>query len=76
MAFWDAVQANHVHQAVAEYDRLGQERFLKQYGFGPARAYLLIVNGKTYDSKAIPGVAYRLATGRLLAAGDFSEGVA
>jgi 5-methylcytosine-specific restriction protein A len=42
-------------QAVAEYDRLGQERFLEKYGFGAARSYRLVVDGKTYDSKAIAG---------------------
>jgi len=38
--------------------------FLALYGFGRARAYLLIVDGKSYDSKAILGVAFGLATGR------------
>ncbi len=63
MAFWDVVAEHHVRQAVAEYDRLGQVEFLAHYGFGRATAYLLIVDGKAYDSKAILGVAYRLATG-------------
>jgi len=44
--------------------------------FGPATAYLLILDGKGYDSKAILGVAYQLATGRPLGSGDFSGGVA
>ena len=58
MAFWDAVQPHHVRQAAAEYDELGQDEFLARYGFGRARAYLLIIDGKAYDSKAILGVAY------------------
>jgi len=33
-------------QAVAEYDRLGQDRFLGKYGFGAARSYRLVVDGK------------------------------
>lgn len=74
MAFWDAVDQYHVRQAVAEYDRLGQDEFLAHYGFGRARAYLLIVDGKGYDSKAILGVAFRLATGRPLGPADFSGG--
>jgi hypothetical protein len=45
-------------QAVAEYDRLGQDRFLEKYGFGVARSYRLVVDGKAYDSKAIVGVAH------------------
>jgi len=64
-------------QAVAEYDRLGQNRFLEKYGFGPARSYRLIVDGKTYDSKAIVGAAHGYLPGREpLAAGDFSGGAA
>jgi len=63
MAFWDVVAEHHVQQAVAEYDRLGQDEFLAHYGFGRATAYLLIVDGKAYDSKAILSFAYRLATG-------------
>lgn len=64
----------HVRQAVAEYDQLGQDEFLAKYRFGRARAYLLIVDAKSYDSKAILGVAYRLATGRPLGPEDFSGG--
>jgi len=60
VTFWDVVQPRHVHQAVAEYDRLGQDEFLALHGFGRARAYLLIIDGKAYDSKAILGVAYWL----------------
>ena len=33
-------------QAVAEYDQLGQVRFLEKYGFGAARSYRLMVDGK------------------------------
>jgi hypothetical protein len=75
MAFWDVVAEHHVRQAVAEYDRLGQDEFLAHYGFGRATAYLLIVDGKVYDSKAILGVAYRLATGKPMGPRDFSGGV-
>lgn len=75
MAFWDPVQPHHVRQAAAEYDQLGQDEFLARYGFGRARAYLLILDGKSYDSKAILGVAYQLATGRPLGPHDFSGGV-
>jgi len=43
---------------VKEFDRLGQTAFLDKYGFGEATMYLLRVNEKLYDSKAIVGVAY------------------
>jgi 5-methylcytosine-specific restriction protein A len=76
MAFWDDVQPHHVRAAVAEYDRLGQGEFLTRYGFGRALAYLLIIDGKAYDSKAVLGAAYGYATGRPLGPKDFSGGAA
>jgi hypothetical protein len=62
-------------RAIEEYDRLGQDRFLAEYGFGRATAYLLIYRGRSYDSKAILGVAYNFAMGVRLSAHDFSGGV-
>lgn len=75
MVSWDVVQPHHVRQAAAEYDKLGQEDFLTFYHFGRARAYLLIIDGKPYDSKAILGAAYGYATGAALGPHDFSGGV-
>ena len=50
---------------------------LEKYGFGPARSYLLVVDGKTYDSKAIVGAAHGyLADRQPLAPSDFSGGAA
>ena len=66
MPTWDVVTPEHVRAAVAEYDRLGQAEFLAAYGFGRATDYLLVVDGRTYDSKAILGVAFKYATGRPL----------
>jgi len=68
---------HEILQAVAEYDRLGQHRFLEKYGFGPARSYRLVVDGKAYDSKAIVGAAHGFLPDREpLAAADFSGGAA
>jgi hypothetical protein len=72
---WKLVQPDHVRRAAAEYDRLGQKDFLALYHFGPATAYLLRLDGKSYDSKAILGVAYGYATGSPLGPHDFSGGV-
>jgi len=58
--------------AAAEYDELGQDEFLARYGFGRARAYLPIIDDKTYDSKAVLGAVYKHATGRPLGPEDFS----
>ncbi|MHB1560361.1 MAG: hypothetical protein ACYC61_23160 [Isosphaeraceae bacterium] len=45
-------------KAIEEFDLLGRDQFLERYGFGPAKRYFLVHGGKTYDSKAIVGVAY------------------
>jgi hypothetical protein len=73
--FWSPVAAADVVRAIGEYDRLGQEQFLAEHGFGRATAYLLIYRGRAYDSKAILGVAYAFATGVRIGPHDFSGGV-
>src|SRR4051812_48768416 len=75
MGMWDAVRREHVLEAIQEYDVLGQPAFLARHGFGAARAYQLIVAGRSYDSKAILGAAYRLATGQRISSHDFNGGV-
>jgi hypothetical protein len=75
MPSWKVVQPHHVRQAAAECDELGPEDFRTIYHFGKARAFLLIIDGKPYDSKAVLGVAYKYATGRALGPHDFSGGV-
>jgi hypothetical protein len=66
-----------VLEALAEFDEVGRDRFLQTYGFGPSREYILVVEGKEYDSKAIVGAAHRYARPDLdpLPWGDFSGGV-
>ncbi len=65
-----------VVSAIAEFDKLGQDRFLKRYGFKKAIRYYLIYDNKSYDSKAILGVARKFVDRRdgPLGAGDFSGG--
>jgi 5-methylcytosine-specific restriction enzyme A len=67
-----------VVKALEEYDRLGQEEFLRQYGFDRARLYVLVHDGKSYDSKAIVGAAHGYLPGEAapLAAREFSGGEA
>ncbi|QUQ70163.1 hypothetical protein [Kutzneria sp. CA-103260] len=67
MALGDLTRAD-VLKAVAEFDELGRDEFLRRYGFGKAKSYFLEVEGKLYDSKAIAGAALGMA------AGDFSGG--
>lgn len=66
-----------VLEAIAEYDALGKEAFLSKYGYGASRSYLLEHNGRSYDSKAIAGVAVgkQFATEGPLRASDFSGGI-
>lgn len=51
-------------KAIKEYDDLGRDHFLATYGFGRARSYWLVYNGKKYDSKAVVGVAHRFLPDR------------
>lgn len=64
--------------AVEEYDRLGRDGFRKKYGFGAARSYFLVHDGRRYDSKAIVGAAHEFQHPSLgpLRASDFSGGEA
>ncbi|HUY46059.1 MAG TPA: Swt1 family HEPN domain-containing protein [Streptosporangiaceae bacterium] len=73
--YWSRVTRADVLRAIEEYDELGQDQFLAEHGFGRATAYLLIHNGRSYDSKAILGVAYGFATGTPLVSHEFSGGV-
>jgi 5-methylcytosine-specific restriction protein A len=66
-----------VLKAIEEYDALGQPAFLRRYKFDRARQYVLVHDGKRYDSKAIVGVAHRFLSGKTaLAADEFSGGKA
>lgn len=75
MGFGD-ITAESVQRAVVEYDRLGAEAFRSTYGFGPARRLVLVHHGRTYDSKAIVGVAHGYATGTFWRSNDFTGGIA
>ncbi len=56
MALGDLTQAG-ILRAVAEFDELGRDGFLRKYGFGKAKSYFLDVDEKLYDAKAIARVA-------------------
>ncbi|WP_323182365.1 MULTISPECIES: hypothetical protein [unclassified Streptomyces] len=45
-------------RAIAEHDEVGQETFRATYGYHAAITYLLVHEGREYDSKAIAGVAH------------------
>jgi hypothetical protein len=44
--------------AINEFDQIGRTEFLTKYGYGKAKEYFLVHKGKSYDSKAILGVAH------------------
>src|ERR1700678_4299195 len=71
------ITRTQVLAAIDEYDALGQDGFLAKYGFDRSRAYLLVHDGKTYDSKAVVGAAHGVGHGNQpLSAKQFSGGEA
>lgn len=58
MKISDITSRQAVLDAVDEFEELGRDRFLNNYGFKTARNYYLKINKSYYDSKAIIGVAY------------------
>ncbi|WEH33174.1 HNH endonuclease [Streptomyces sp. AM 4-1-1] len=69
-----AITRDGVLKAVAEYDELGREGFLSKYGYKPATGYFLVHEERTYDSKAIAGVAHQFDQGRVLRPDELSGG--
>lgn len=67
-----------VLRAIAEFDALGAPDFLERHRFGPSRRYLLVHEGRTYDSKALAGVAhgYQFPDLGPLRSDEFSGGLA
>jgi 5-methylcytosine-specific restriction protein A len=47
-----------VRKAIDEFDKITRDTFLKKYGFGEAKDYFLVYQGKHYDSKAIFAAAH------------------
>lgn len=60
--------------ALAEFDKLGRDAFLKKYAFARSKRYFVLHNGKRYDSKAILGAAYGFQHGKPLTPYDFNGG--
>ncbi|MFJ5843959.1 HNH endonuclease [Streptomyces sp. NPDC092903] len=61
--------------AIAEHDRLGVEAFRETYGYRAAITYLLVHEGRQYDSKAIAGVAHVHDSGSALKHYQLSGGL-
>ena len=63
MAALGITSRDSILRAIEEFDRLGRDEFLRVYGFGRAKGYILLYNGEKYDSKAIIGVARKYEPG-------------
>ncbi|MFF4792951.1 hypothetical protein ACFY2M_24975 [Streptomyces sp. NPDC001276] len=71
----EEITRESVLKALAEYDELGRETFLSEYGYGADRSYRLVHEGREYDAKAIVGVAHKWGEREhALTPGDFSGG--
>ena len=62
-------------QAIAEHDRIGPDAFRTLYGYRAAATYLLVHEGRQYDSKAIAGVAHQYDFGTPLKPSELSGGL-
>jgi len=63
-----------VLQAMPEYDGCRREALLREQGFGRAKLWYVINDGKQYDSKAVVGAATGIETGHSLPAADCHGG--
>jgi 5-methylcytosine-specific restriction protein A len=70
-----AISRADVLKTMQEYDELGGPAFLSLYGFKEARKFLILHDGKEYDSKAIAAVAHKHQHGRPLTWKELSGGV-
>lgn len=71
---FEDVTREHVLLTLQEYDGLGATRFLEGYRFAAAPEYVLWHEGRSYDSKAVLGVAQRFVTGAAASSSSFSGG--
>ncbi|MDX6326710.1 MAG: hypothetical protein QOK15_3064 [Nocardioidaceae bacterium] len=74
MAELEKIQRQHVLQAITEHDQLGGDTFLDAHGFAPPGEHRLLHDGRSYDAKAIVGVAHGHAAGYQLQADELSPG--
>ena len=76
MALRDLSSRDLFLRALSEFDQLGRDAFLTKYGFGSARSYELLHNGRHDDPKAIIVAAhgYQFLDRGPLQASEFSGG--
>ena len=49
LALADLTAADAVLRALDEFDEIGRDQFLSKYGFGTARSYFLVRDGRAYE---------------------------
>lgn len=76
VATFSSVTQQHILQALAEYDARGGDEFLDVYGFAPSDDHPLVHDGRSYDTRAVLGVAHRFATGRIATPEEVESGFA
>jgi len=76
VSYADLTDRTAVEWAMAEFDRLGRDTFLHNYGYGEAREYFLVTEDGRYDSKAIFGAAYQRQHGVAVSYDEISAGKA
>lgn len=69
------ISRDDILKTLEEYDALGRDTFLDRYGYREASTYLLVHEGKDYDSKAIAGVAHKHQHGEPLTWNQFNGGL-
>lgn len=76
MGLSDINNRQAVLDAIAEWQLVGEEEFLKKYGFRRSQSYWLVHQGQHYASKAIVGAAHGYAYPNLgpLSADNFNGG--
>ncbi len=76
MALSDLTDREAVLAAVREFDTVGRDAFLARYGFGRAKHWMLVIDGRQYDSKAIVAAAHGFQHANLgpLRASEFTGG--
>lgn len=58
MSLQELTSRDAVLEAIAEYDRVGRDAFLRKYDYGGTRRYWVVHDGAKYDLKALAAAAY------------------
>ncbi len=58
MTIAEVTSPEAVRAAAREYDALGEDAFLFEYGFGPESDCVVIIDGRLYPARALLGAAH------------------